>query len=139
MVDRIRYPGIARTMLIGAIAVLGGCSMFQRAEPVVDRSRDSAILRAVQEALASEPSIEATRIRVEVDAAIVMLYGSVDGIGAWQCALRNAQMVDGVLTVVDYLVIARGPREVPCSPTSITSGNGPHPAPEPSARERLAR
>jgi len=64
--------------------------------------------------LSAEPSIDAATIRVEVDGAIVVLYGSVAGLDAWQCAIRTAQLVPGVLSVVDYLVIERGPHGVTC-------------------------
>jgi hypothetical protein len=45
---------------------------------------------------------------------MVILHGSVAGLAAWQCALRNAGLVEGVISVTDYLVIGPGPREVPC-------------------------
>ena len=34
--------------------------------------------------------------------------------GAWNCTLRNAELIDGVRTVVDYLILERGPREAVC-------------------------
>lgn len=54
------------------------------------------------------------QIRVEVDGAIVVLYGSVPGIDGWRCAVRNAQLVPGVASVVDYLVIERATEPVRC-------------------------
>jgi hypothetical protein len=51
---------------------------------------------------------------VDVTGGTVLLYGSVEGIGAWQCALTNAGLAAGVKTVVDYLVLERGPQEVRC-------------------------
>jgi osmotically-inducible protein OsmY len=79
-------------------------------DPVVDR-RIQAELRS---RLASEPILDPARIRVEVEAARVRLYGSVEGIGAWNCALRNAWLIQGVEAVTDFLVIERGPAEVTC-------------------------
>jgi osmotically-inducible protein OsmY len=97
--------------------------MLRRPEPVIDRTEDPRILREVEERLRTEPSVDAARVRVEVDGAIVILYGSVDGLAAWNCAIRTAQLVQGVRSVVDYLVIERGPREVPClAPRGFTSG-----------------
>src|SRR5690606_24997912 len=84
-------------------------------------------LSEVRGRLESEPALDADRVRVEVDGAIVRLYGSVDGIARWRCMIRNAELVDGVITVVDYLVIERGPRESPClaAPTVPASSDGP--------------
>jgi osmotically-inducible protein OsmY len=93
--------------------LLAGCGI-QRPEAVLDRSRDSEIMREVQTRLAAEPALEATRIRVEVNGGMVILYGSVDGAAAWRCVHRNAQLVEGVTSVVDYLVIERGPAEIRC-------------------------
>lgn len=80
----------------------------------MDRSRDPQILRDVEARLDAEPAIDSSRIRVEADGGLVLLYGSVDGLGQWQCAIRNAQIVEGVRSVVDYLVIERGPRDISC-------------------------
>lgn len=98
--------------------VFGGLGCAPR-EPaatglIVDASRDAHIRREVEARLGAEPSIAAGDIRVEVRGATVALHGSVRGIGAWQCALRNASLVDGVARVADYLLIERGPREVTC-------------------------
>jgi len=79
-----------------------------------------------------EPALDAAAIRVEVDGAIVLLYGSVAGLQAWQCAIRNAHLVPGVRSVVDYLVIERAPAEIPClsprDPVPPLTGSGPYPA-----------
>lgn len=93
---------------------LSGCSIIRRGPPPVDRSRDAAILSAVQTRLAAEPELNADLLRVEVDGGIVILYGPVQGLGQWNCALRNAHLVDGVVSVVDYLILERGPREIHC-------------------------
>lgn len=91
-----------------------GCAALRRPEPPVDRSQDARILREVEQRLVREPSIEAGTVRVDVDGALVILHGSVRGIAAWQCAIRTSQLVEGVQSVVDYLVIERGPRDVTC-------------------------
>lgn len=96
------------------ILLLPGCAALRRPEPPVDRSEDARILRDVEARLEREPSIELGTVRVEVDGRVVLLHGSVRGLGAWQCAIRNAQLVSGVATVVDYLVLERGPRDVGC-------------------------
>lgn len=64
--------------------------------------------------IAAEPSLDSEAIRVVVEGRMVMLHGAVRGIGAWQCAIANAELVPGVQSVVDYLVIERGAREVRC-------------------------
>ncbi len=91
-----------------------GCGALRRPPPSVDRSQDARILEDLRARLATEPAINAAQIRVEVDGGAVLLYGSVQGMGAWNCTLRNAELVDGVRTVVDYLILERGPREAVC-------------------------
>lgn len=102
-----------RVAALFLIVGLMGCAGLRRPEPVLDRSQDDRILREVDARIAAEPGIGAG-LRVEVDGGIVLLYGSVQGMGAWNCAIRNAQLVDGVRTVVDYLVLERGPRDITC-------------------------
>lgn len=80
----------------------------------IDRSHDGRIYSEVTTRLAAEPSLQAEAIRVEVVGRMVMLHGAVQGIGAWQCAITNAELVPGVTSVVDYLVIERGARDVRC-------------------------
>jgi hypothetical protein len=116
MVRPIRYPFLEKTFLACFLAgaLLTGCAALRRPDPPVDRSEDPRILEEVEERIAAEPSLDVERIRVEVDGRIVLLYGSVEGIGAWQCAIRTVQLVPGVVTVADYLVIDRGPPQVVC-------------------------
>jgi len=90
------------------------CSSLRRPPPVVDRSNDARILADVQTRLRGEPALQPSELRVEVDGGVVRLYGSVSGMGAWECAIRNAQLVPGVVTVVDYLTLRRGPTKVRC-------------------------
>jgi hypothetical protein len=97
-----------------AIAPLAGCSLVRRPAPVIDRSQDGRIQREVQARMTGEPSIDAGNVRVSVDGGIVALHGSVKGIGAWQCAISTSELVRGVRSVADYLVIERGPRDVRC-------------------------
>lgn len=99
-------------VLLGSL--LTSCSFLRRGDMPVDRSLDPAILEEVTLRVQAEPALAARTIRVEVDGGIVLLYGSVEGMGAWQCAIRTAQLARGVRSVVDYLVIERGPREVAC-------------------------
>jgi hypothetical protein len=113
------------------IFLFGGCGALRRPDPPIDRSSDPRILREVEQRLATEPALDAARIRVEVDGGVVVLYGSVDGLAAWQCAIRNAQLVEGVVTVVDYLVLARGDRNTPCRVQRevLPPSDGPQSAP----------
>ena len=99
--------------LAPALALLAGCGL-RSADPPVDRSQDERIRQQVEARLAAEPSLDGGTIRVAVDGRQVRLHGSVRGISAWQCALTNAELVTGVLSVVDYLVIERGERDVRC-------------------------
>lgn len=106
------------------VLLFAGCGLVRRTAPPVDRSDDPRIRAEVEARFAAEPALEAHTLRVEVDGRRVILHGSVRGIGAWQCAITNAELVEGVQTVVEYLVIERGPRDVSClAPrTAPTSG-----------------
>lgn len=104
-------PLLLAAMLLAPSA---GCSLVRRAAPVADTSQDGRIQQEVRARLDREPSLDAALLRVEVNARTVLLHGSVRGIAAWKCALRNAELVPGVSGVVDYLVLERGPRDAPC-------------------------
>jgi osmotically-inducible protein OsmY len=80
----------------------------------VDRSQDERIRREVEARLVSEPSVDASRIRVVVNGGEVQLYGAVPGLGALKCAVTNAELVRGVRLVIDLLVLERGPATVQC-------------------------
>lgn len=88
--------------------------MIRRGPVPIDRSADPGIVSAVQARLAAEPELNAALLRVESNGGVVSLYGTVYGLGQWNCAHRNAHLVDGVVSVIDYLIIERGPREIPC-------------------------
>lgn len=104
-----------RAPLIAVLPLLlAGCGLGRRAVVPPDPALDQRIQREVAARLAAEPSLGAGAIRVEVSGATVLLHGSVHGLGAWQCALTNAGLVAGVRTVVDYLVLERGPRDAHC-------------------------
>jgi hypothetical protein len=105
-------PPKKRLVLLLSVA-LAACGARQ---PLVafDRSQDGRIQEEVAARLAREPSLRGGAIRVQVEGGMVLLHGSVNGIGAWQCAITNAQLVQGVQSVVDYLVIERGERDVSC-------------------------
>jgi osmotically-inducible protein OsmY len=81
---------------------------------MLDRSQDERIRREVESRLAREPAVEASRIRVIVNGGEVQLQGSIRGMGALQCAMSNAQLVQGVRLVIDLLVLERGPATVQC-------------------------
>jgi hypothetical protein len=101
-------------VLLCAALLLAGCRRGDDNPPVVSPVPDPAIRQQVEARLAAEPSISGSGVRVEVRGGMVILHGSVAGLAAWQCALRNAALVEGVLSVTDYLVIGPGPREVSC-------------------------
>lgn len=107
---RFRRLFLAWTLLFP----VAGCSLLGRPSPVPDRSQDARIQQEVRSRLQREPTLDAALLRVEVDASTVRLYGSVRGLAAWKCALRNADLVQGVTGVVDFLVLERGPRDAPC-------------------------
>ena len=118
---RCREPRrlLALVLLIGMTSM--GCA--RRSEPIEipDPAVDARIQRAVEARLAEEPGLAGELIRVEVEGTRVLLYGSVQGIGAWKCALRNAELVAGVESVVDYLILERGPRDITCLAQRVQS------------------
>lgn len=120
-----RRAALRRALPLLLPLLLAACSALRRPAPPIDRSEDPRIQREVEARLAREPSLRGRPIRVEVDGGVVLLHGSVAGIGGWQCALTNAELVPGVRTVVDYLVLERGPRDVTClAPRPDLSGGG---------------
>lgn len=116
MTRRVSIRGRVRAAAAATILTLAaqGCAALRRPPPPVDRTQDARILQDVQARLAAEPELDAAALRVEVDGGVVMLHGTVAGMAAWRCAIRNAEMVDGVLTVADFLLLERGPREGRC-------------------------
>jgi hypothetical protein len=106
--------------LVAVLALLLAACGARQVVPV-DRSQDARIREEVLARLAEEPSLDAGNLRVDVEGGMVMLHGSVRGIGAWQCAITNAELVRGVQSVVDYLVIERGERDVRCLAPRPTS------------------
>jgi osmotically-inducible protein OsmY len=121
-----RFSKGARVRALGAtvILILGvqACGSLRRSPPVVDRSGDERILQEVRARLLAEPELDAAALRVEVDGGVVVLHGNVAGMGAWRCAIRNAELVAGVRTVVDHLTLERGPREGVCLAPATVSG-----------------
>ena len=105
-----------RALLLAALLTLpaAGCGFLRRPEVPLDLSQDERIRQEVAARLAGEPSLAAHNIRVEVTGGVVLLHGGVAGVGAWQCAISTSGLVRGVRSVVDYLVIERGPRDVRC-------------------------
>lgn len=116
MTRRIRKKSGVRLLALTGLLALAthGCASLRRPLPPVDRSQDERIRADVEQRLLAEPDLDADGLRVEVDGGIVRLHGSVRGIAAWQCAIRNAEMVRGVRSVVEFLVLERGPREIRC-------------------------
>ena len=98
---------------IWILVLAPGCGL-RRGAPPVDRTQDERIRGEVEARLRAEPSLSESSIRVAVEGGSVRLHGSVRGMGAWQCAIVNAELVAGVRGVIDYLVIERGERDVSC-------------------------
>jgi hypothetical protein len=115
MPDPSRLRRLTNLAVTVALLLLGaGCAMLRRPDLPIDRTDDPRILREVEVRLAQEPAIDAGLIRVEVNGRVVILHGSVAGLRAWQCAIRNAQLVQGVQSVSDFLAIERGPAGIQC-------------------------
>lgn len=118
----MRGTAFARGAACAALAVsLGGCALFGGGDPpptpaevAALTAEDERIRREVEARLAAEPSIGAGRVRVEVQRGDVSLHGPVAGLGALRCAISNADLVRGVSTVVDKMVLEPGPSTVRC-------------------------
>jgi soluble lytic murein transglycosylase-like protein len=106
---RMIVPAIGIALLFSS-----GCTIRTEAPERNDPALDSRIQREVEARLAAEPELDAGLIRVEVRGGRVHLYGSVAGIGAWNCALRTSAMAEDVRSVIDFLVIERGPPRIHC-------------------------
>jgi hypothetical protein len=96
------------------LLLLAGCPARVDPAAAPNAVADRRIGEEIRSRIVAEPSLHTSQIRTEVEGARVRLYGSVAGIGAWHCVLRNAWLVEGVEGVADYLVIERGPPEVQC-------------------------
>lgn len=113
-----------------SISTLAACGGLRRPAPAPDPVLQERIRSEVAARLAREPALAEDAIRVEVRGTTVLLHGSVHGLGAWQCALTNAGLVEGVTSVVDFLTLERGPRDVRClAPRPEPRGGGPPPGP----------
>jgi hypothetical protein len=109
---RNRVNRVGMGMLLSVLSV--GCGIRQSVMVPVDPILDARIASEVERRIAAEPLLDAQEILPRVEGARVHLHGSVDGIAAWSCAIRNAFLTEGVVAVVDFLVIERGPREGVC-------------------------
>lgn len=121
-----RIPAIHLLPTIALLLLASACGL-RRPPPAIDTSQDARIRSEVEARIAAEPELDSSDIRVQVLGRMVTLHGSVRGIASWKCAIANADLVDGVESVSDYLVIARGEREVVClapRPDSGTIVNG---------------
>lgn len=121
-----------RTGRWGAAAWLalaaGGCGLLggePRETPEARQLReagDARIRQEIEARLAAEPSLGAGRVRVVVVGGEAQLHGSVEGFGALQCALANAELTPGVRLVIDSLELLPGPREVRCLAPRVFRG-----------------
>lgn len=124
---RVRNEGVGRSgrraaRAVAAMAVLlaGGCGIFNRtvtetpAELATRTAAEERIRAEVAARIAAEPALNAARLRVAVAGTEVSLYGSVPGLGPLNCAITNAELVEGVTLVIDHTVLDPGPPEAPC-------------------------
>lgn len=102
-----------RVAFTSILLLFPACGLRGRDLPV-DRTHDARIQDEVEARIRAEPSLRDSSVRVVVEGGSVRLHGSVQGIGAWKCAITNAELVAGVRGVIDYLVIERGERDVRC-------------------------
>jgi osmotically-inducible protein OsmY len=109
-------------LLVQGCALLGGGQPRETPAQVQERAvLEESIRREVEARLAAEPSIGAGRIRAVVSQGDVHLHGAAPGFGALQCAIANAELVAGVRSVVDFMVLQPGPSRVTCLAPRIFS------------------
>ena len=121
------------SVMVGATMLAPAACSFLKHTPKASpeqvaarQAEDVRIRREVESRLAAEPSIASGRVRVAVDSGYVSLFGAVSGLGALRCAERNAELVRGVVHVIDQLVLDPGPRDVRClSPRVLTTASNP--------------
>jgi hypothetical protein len=101
-----------------------GCRARTGAIVPVNPALDARIERELERRIAAEPLLDVEAIRPRVEHARVHLHGSVEGMAAWGCVIRNASITEGVVGVVDFLVIERGPREGVCLAPRDPFGDG---------------
>jgi osmotically-inducible protein OsmY len=94
----IRYRAIvALSAIAGGLAV--STSLAQTNVP------DGTITRWVRHALQSDPRVPASSIMVSTDYGIVTLSGDTPSIAGRQYAIAEAKKIDGVLGVIDDIVV----------------------------------
>lgn len=131
MVDVRSAPVFRRTMMIlAAAALVQGCALLpggEQAETPAQAqertAREERIRQEVEARLAAEPAIGPGRIRAVVREGDVHLHGGAPGFGALQCAIANADLVPGVMLVVDYMVLQPGPSRVSCLAPRVFSAS----------------
>ncbi len=118
----MRRRSAAIGLRTAAVAVsMAGCGLLGKSsgptpqEAARIEQEDQRIRAEVEARLAAEPSVQAGRIRVAAAGGEVQLFGAVRGFGALHCAVANAELVSGVVLVIDHLVLEPGPREVRCN------------------------
>lgn len=116
-----RSPVMYLTMLFAASLMMWGCALRTPPTPL-DTSQDARIRSDVEARIVAEPQLDDSEIRVEVRGRMVTLHGSVRGLASWKCAIANAELVEGVESVSDYLVILRGARDIACLAPRLPTG-----------------
>jgi osmotically-inducible protein OsmY len=95
------FPG--RFLLFSAgLALVGSLSLPLHA---ARRPEDTNITYWVREALRGDPLVDAAAINAATKAGVVTLTGSVRNLGSKTAAVKEAKKIQGVVAVVDRLVI----------------------------------
>lgn len=79
-----------------------------------ETAEDARIRGELERRLAAEPALTRAQVRAETRGGVLLLHGVVRGLGEWRCVVANAELTPGVRTVVDYLVLERGPTDLRC-------------------------
>lgn len=81
-----------------------------RAESAEEGDADARIAEAVRGELAADPAVDAEAITVDVDQGVVELSGVVPHLLMADAALSRAEMVHGVVAVIDRMELERSDR-----------------------------
>jgi hyperosmotically inducible periplasmic protein len=101
MVEKVLAEGIVSNTILGVRSVVNDLSV----RPAV--IQDDAIKKSVRKNLITTPALEGTSIQVNVRDGIVRLEGRVDNLVQRRAARKAAELVKGIVGVIDVLKVAQ--------------------------------
>jgi osmotically-inducible protein OsmY len=104
MVEKVLAEGIASNTILGVRSVVNDITV----RPAV--IQDDVIQKAVKKNLITTPALEGTSITVKVRNGIVKLEGTVDSLVQRRAARKAAEIVEGIIGVIDVLKVTQTSR-----------------------------